>query len=225
MAKDPAFLFYSNDFLSGTFTMTDEQVGKYIRLLCIQHQKGQLLQKDMLNICKTYDEDVYSKFKEENGVYYNVRLREESEKRKAYSESRRKNKLSVKSEKTYVEHMENENENINVTNNIINIPFETFWNEYDKKVGDKSKLNKKWDKLSNEDRTAIIGYIPHYKLSQPEKKYRKNPETFLNNKSWNDELIGTQSETGNINRTNGLPPVLGKKYKTADLQNPWGWLT
>ena len=42
MAKDPAFLFYSNDFLTGTYTMTDEQVGKYIRLLCLQHQKGEL---------------------------------------------------------------------------------------------------------------------------------------------------------------------------------------
>lgn len=31
---------------------------------------------------------------------------------------------------------------------------------------------------------------------------------------------GTQPEAGNINRTNGLPPVLGKKYKTADLSNP-----
>jgi hypothetical protein len=35
MAKDPAFLFYSNDFLSGTYTMSDDQVGKFIRLLCI----------------------------------------------------------------------------------------------------------------------------------------------------------------------------------------------
>lgn len=50
MAKDPAFLFYSNDFLSGTFLLSDEQVGKYIRLLCIQHQKGILTKKDMLNI-------------------------------------------------------------------------------------------------------------------------------------------------------------------------------
>ena len=43
--KDPAFLFYSSDFLSGTFTMTNEQIGKYIRLLCIQHQKYILSEK------------------------------------------------------------------------------------------------------------------------------------------------------------------------------------
>jgi hypothetical protein len=109
MAKDPAFLFYSNDFLAGTFTLTDEQVGKYIRLLCLQHQKYILTKKDMINICKTYDEDIYSKFIQQGDNYYNLRLREEAEKRKAYSESRRKNRtLSL----SYDKHMENEDENV-----------------------------------------------------------------------------------------------------------------
>jgi len=42
MAKDPAFLFYSSDFLSGTFTLSNEHKGMYITLLCLQHQKGRL---------------------------------------------------------------------------------------------------------------------------------------------------------------------------------------
>jgi predicted phage replisome organizer len=67
--------------------------------------------------------------------------------------------------------------------------FDEFWNEYDKKIGDKSKLSKKWDKLSKDIKKQIIDYIPFYKQSQPNKQYRKNPETFLNNESWNDELI------------------------------------
>ena len=37
-------------------------------------------------------------------------------------------------------------------------------------------------------------YLPKYKLSQPEKKFRKDPDTFLNNKSWNDELIESDSK-------------------------------
>ena len=28
--KDPAFLFYSSDFLSGTMLMTDEEIGQHI---------------------------------------------------------------------------------------------------------------------------------------------------------------------------------------------------
>lgn len=67
--------------------------------------------------------------------------------------------------------------------------FEDFWNEYDKKVGEKGKIKKKWDGLTLKDREAIMDYIPNYKISQPDKTYRKNPETFLNNKSWNDEII------------------------------------
>ena len=67
--------------------------------------------------------------------------------------------------------------------------FDEFWCIYDKKVGDKDKLIKKWNKLSQKDKEAIMEYIPLYKESQPEKRFRKNPETFLNNKSWNDELI------------------------------------
>jgi uncharacterized protein YdaU (DUF1376 family) len=120
MSKDPAFLFYTSDFLTGTAFLTNEQIGKYIRLLCHQHQNGHLKEKDMLKICLTYDEDVFEKFeKDSNGLFFNVRLDEEIDKRKAYSESRRNNrkKKEVKEEdmsiisKTYVEHMENENEN------------------------------------------------------------------------------------------------------------------
>lgn len=123
--KDPAFLFYSSDFLSGTMLMSDEEVGQYIKLLCLQHQKGHLKEKDMLNICKTYNEDIFSKFrKDEDGNYYNERLEYEANKRKAYSESRRNNRKKKEEKETYEkdmlnicnsyeEHMGNENVNIN----------------------------------------------------------------------------------------------------------------
>lgn len=38
MGKDPAFLFYSKDFISGTQEMTCEEVGTFLRLLLYQHQ-------------------------------------------------------------------------------------------------------------------------------------------------------------------------------------------
>ncbi len=110
--KDPAFLFYSSDFLSGTMLMTDEQVGRYIKLLCLQHQKGHLKEKDMLNICNSYDEDIFSKFqKDEEGNFYNERLENEINRRKAYSESRRNNRkkkdLIPEENKTYEKDMLN----------------------------------------------------------------------------------------------------------------------
>ena len=115
MSKDPAFLFYTSDFLTGTSFLTNEQIGKYIRLLCYQHQNGHLKEKDMLKICETYDEDIFEKFeKDSEGLFFNVRLDEEIHKRKAYSESRRNNRKKkdmLNISKTYDEHMENENEN------------------------------------------------------------------------------------------------------------------
>ncbi len=89
--------------------------------------------------------------------------------------------------------------------------FEKFWDDYDKKVGSIEKLTKKWDKLKPKDRLAIKEHIPKYKLAQPKKQYRKNPETYLNNQSWNDEIIigenGNKkkhgSNVGSGNRSDG----------------------
>ena len=92
MAKDPAVLFYTSDFLTGTMTMTNEQVGKYIRLLCLQHQKNFLTEEDMTNICNSYDKHIYSKFTHADGVYFNERMREEKLKRINYSQSRSGNR-------------------------------------------------------------------------------------------------------------------------------------
>lgn len=120
MSKDPAFLFYPQDFYTGTVFMTDEQTGKYIRLLCLQHQTGHLEEKHMLNICKTYDVEIFSKFiRDDKGLYYNERLDKEINRRVNYCESRRKNKMS---KKTYVEHMETgtETETITITDTVIN---------------------------------------------------------------------------------------------------------
>lgn len=94
MAKDPAILFYTSDFLTGTFTMSDEQTGRYIRLLCLQHQKGFLTLSDLEFVCKGEDKTVFSKFEEkEPGKFVNNAMQKHAEARKSYSESRRNNRL------------------------------------------------------------------------------------------------------------------------------------
>lgn len=42
MAKDPAFLFYSKDWIEGTAELMPAEKGVYVDLLCYQHQKGSL---------------------------------------------------------------------------------------------------------------------------------------------------------------------------------------
>lgn len=95
--------------------------------------------------------------------------------------NRNKNKNKKKNKK------ENKNKG-DFESDFLNIPFETFWELYDKKV-EKDSCTAKWVKLTNQEREDAMKYIPLYVKATPEKKFRKNPETFLNNKSWQDEII------------------------------------
>jgi hypothetical protein len=72
---------------------------------------------------------------------------------------------------------------------ILNISFDTWWDLYDKKVGSKIKLQTKWNKLTDDQRTQAIKHTKEYKIAQPDKQYRKNPDTYLNNESFYDEII------------------------------------
>ena len=104
--------------------------------------------------------------------------------------------------------------------NIISIypDFEDFWELYDKKVGDKNKLEAKWNKLSQKTKEEIIVYIPNYKISQPDKQFRKNPTTFLNNESWKDELI-IKTKSNGIETTNKLRELSKAIRESERLQN------
>jgi uncharacterized protein YdaU (DUF1376 family) len=209
--KDPAFLFYPNDYLGGTLGMTFEEKGAYIELLMLQFNRGHMT-KHMIGQTLGQSEDkiwpvIESKFiLDDEGRYYNVRLEQEQEKRKRFSESRRNNRngnnqyskkdsVSDKTEGGHMtSHMEDENRNRN--KDVINeeeeedvYPFEQFWNDYDKKVGDKTNISKKWKKLKASDKLLIRENIPKYKASRPDKQFRKNPEAYLNNRSWLDEII------------------------------------
>jgi uncharacterized protein YdaU (DUF1376 family) len=127
MAKDPAFLFYYQDFFTGISDLSNEEAGAYIRCLCMQASKGGLTEKHMKIICISNDvhNTIKTKFifDENDGLYKNERLVLEIKKRKEYSESRSKNRKGATKNskktidnisKTYVQHMENENENENV---------------------------------------------------------------------------------------------------------------
>lgn len=87
----------------------------------------------------------------------------------------------------------NVNDNVNVDDddneNNINISFENFWNLYDKKVGDKLKCEKKWNKLSDDIRQKIMDTLPKFKKQFRDKQFQPYPETYINQKRWNDEII------------------------------------
>jgi len=130
MAKDPAFLFYPGDYVSGTMGMTFEEKGAYMDLLMLQFNRGHMNTHMIQHTVGHLWEQVKCKFiQDEEGLWYNVRLDIEKEKRKTFTESRRnnikpKNKPKVEpSYETHMQphmdsHMENVNEDINKDINI-----------------------------------------------------------------------------------------------------------
>ena len=91
--------------------------------------------------------------------------------------------------------------------------FDSFWSDYDKKVGKKEKIKSKFKNLSDENKLKIKQHLPKYKLSQPEKRFRKNPETYLNNNSWDDEIIAEGRDIINSNN-----PILSNPYKDISVE-------
>jgi uncharacterized phage protein (TIGR02220 family) len=122
MAKDPAFLFYPNDYLGGTMGMTFEEKGAYIELLCLQFNRGHMTSHMIGHMVGQLWDNIKDKFViDEQGKYYNIRLDEEKEKRSNFTKSRHNNllgknqytKKSNNNDGHMTSHMENENENEN----------------------------------------------------------------------------------------------------------------
>ena len=92
MAKDPAFLFYPQDFFLGVSTMEFADRGKYITILCVMHQQGRLKEESIRLLVGSVSDTLRLKFKvDKNGLWFNERLEEEVEKRKKFTESRKIN--------------------------------------------------------------------------------------------------------------------------------------
>ncbi len=166
--KDPAVLFYFQDFLVGTEFMTDDEVGKYIRILCHQADKGALSESQVKRICKgEIPEAIKEKLRiDAAGNFYQERMRIEREKRINYSDSRRKNREPKhedmnKTCETHVSRMENENINENIDSSIKELykGVEIFFDEDCRPKTEKQKHE--W--LDTLDKLARIdGYSPDH---------------------------------------------------------------
>lgn len=97
--------------------------------------------------------------------------------------------------------------------------FDNIWNLYDKKVGCKDKLRKKWNSMSKADRKAATEYVPLYVIATEDKKYRKNFQTFLNQRGWEDELIGATPPPAVINEQPSEISQLIAKTKAEQERN------
>lgn len=117
MAKDPAFLFYPGDYISGTMYLDFECKGAYMDLLMLQFNKDHMTLHMIKQVLGHKFDHIWSlisdKFIEKDGFYWNERLREEKDKRIKFCKSRKDNRNKEKEVFDHMSsHMENVNENV-----------------------------------------------------------------------------------------------------------------
>lgn len=186
MAKDPAFLFYPSDFLTGTMFLTNEQIGIYVRLLCSQHQHGGLIDKDSFNGMVGNNLLLRNKFIETDNGFYNERLMVEMDKRNKKSNNISQAVKEVWEKRKMESHqkaMQSHNNPITIPSNIDAIPMGTVNRNEDININNKSVIEIWFEDLPNSThlelicrntgltldfvKSQIVKFKPHSELSYP----------------------------------------------------------
>ena len=239
MAKDPAVLFYTSDFLSGTITFTNEEIGAYIKLLCIQREQGHI-ERDIFDaICGHPMPKVLKKFSiDENGMLFQHRMDEEIRKRNNYINAQTENgKKGGRPKKTKTHGFDlglakenpigNENININDNSNIrkreaeeaqIEARFKRFWGSYPRKV-QKIDARRAFAKL-NPDDELLGAIIKAVEASKGSKDWTDGggafipyPATYLNGRRWEDEPTEINPRFGNFDATEAMDRAIARSFK------------
>ena len=63
----------------------------------------------------------------------------------------------------------------------------------------KKKALEKFLKLPQKDVDKILTVVKNYVVSTPDKKYRKNPSTWLNGENWNDQIKKVKKQNNQLN--------------------------
>ena len=111
---------------------------------------------------------------------------------------------------------ETETETINRTKTkteILDAKFEDWWLWYDYKIS-KDKAKKSWNKLNEKEKDLALQSVQAYVNSTPDKSFRKHPTTYLNQKSFNDEII----TRNNSNATRIAPKITAEQLHEAHSQ-------
>jgi len=185
MAKDPAFLFYPNDWIGGTMGMTFEEKGAYIELLMTQFNRGHMTTHMIGQVVGQNWDKIKDKFKKDkDGLWYNERLDIEKENRQNYTKSRNNNRYGnnqytedndkkPKKKKGHMTshtggHMEDEDVNNITSINTLNTNSISIKKEYNT-VTDSKDSNWETDKnIFISDEQMQMNYKTVYSLSREE---------------------------------------------------------
>ncbi len=205
MGKDPAFLFYPNDYIGGTMGMTFEEKGAYMEVLMMQFNRGHMTTHMIGQTIGQLWDTVKVKFiQDDKGLWYNERLEQEQMKRQEFTKSRRNNvsgvnqytKTSKKELGHMTEHMENENRDrdrdkvkdrelifkseVQKFNSPHEYEFLEYWTEQNKS-GTKMRfeMERTWDLKRRLSRWASNNFGKKER-SSPKKKQSANVERIMN---------------------------------------------
>jgi len=98
--------------------------------------------------------------------------------------------------------------------------FEQFWDVYDKKI-DRKSCEKVWAKINPDDDLAskIIYAASQYAKTITDKQFQKHPKTWLNNESWNNDLIinnGSAYESKHATAIGAASEIFGRAKEAIE---------
>jgi hypothetical protein len=184
MSKDPAFLFYPGDYLRDTQTLSEKTQVAYDRIMCEHMRNICISQQQLKFFTKRLSEDEIDELMfvltQIDGGFQIDWVAESITKRKAYSESRRKNRASKPNKDmsdicdTYDSHMENENEDEN--KDVIKTIIERV-KEFEIEI---INLNHQHKILSDSEIRKFVNYWTEH--GGRAKKFRQEKQTTWNSK-------------------------------------------
>lgn len=89
--------------------------------------------------------------------------------------------------------------------------FGVFWDKYNKKV-DRHKCLLKWNRLTEKEIEQVFQHVEKYVESTPDKQFRKNPLSYLNAKSFQNEII---DKTATVNEKKSVSTRYREAWEKA----------
>lgn len=197
MAKDPAFLFYPGDWITGTMSMTFEEKGAYIELLMLQFNVGRFTEKQAKTVLRGHEilwNEIKNKFQTDGTFFWKQRLEDEQSKRSNYTKSRRANRTPHKTDHTS-HRMENENENIviNDLDNRMNEFFQLIL-AYKQEYPEQMLIDffEYWSEHNAGGKKMRYEKQPVFDLSRRLRTWARNNKNFNNGKKADKKSIGSR---------------------------------
>ena len=126
-------------------------------------------------------------------------------------------KHDTKQSESTIQSIDSIDKQITINKEPITIPFDSFWDLYPNKVA-KKKCIDKWKNIKETDKQKILDTLPNFINYKPFETYNHpNPETYLNQERWNDELKPVKDKLFNISCHNAFGRFYPEKVNQSKI--------